>query len=321
MESFMSSYNGVRLAASATQNSSFQLASTASSHAVDPQHRLVVDDAIRQLRSCLSASVDARWASAGLIALAAQVAAAEGRMLELLLREKVSSEARFKVLDSGIDLPVLEDAERMLALNEWSSLSSLAIDPDRRATRHYRPDLIVIERATSRAILVDVKRSLSSYSGNRQLNQLKNKMLAAALVAPQILYTEHQRTMVTRTEIAILDLADSRASYGDGIFGLCHLDALLDMPGLAADLQQCRAVYRAAVDSLLREIAADTFSLSPFAPAIGSDPSSEDAAFTDADEEDDPGDGTMRIPQHRRAASIAPVGLARLHPISVSVSA
>lgn len=239
-------------------------------------------------------------------------------MLEQLLREKVSSEPRFRVLDSGIDLPVLEDAERMLALNEWSRLSSLAVDPDRRATRHYRPDLIVIERATSRAIIVDVKRSLSSYSGNRQLNQLKTRMLAAALAAPQILYTEHQRTMVTRTEIAILDLADSRASYGDGIFGLCHLDALLDMPGLAADLQQCRAVYRAAVDALLREIAVGTFSLSRFAQTIGSDPSSGDAASTNVNDEDDPGDGRGRISSQRRAASIAPVGLARLHPLNVS---
>ena len=317
----MSFTNGVRRAAPANQASSSTPSSTASSHAVDPQHRLVVDDAIRQLRSCHSASVDAHWQSAGLIALAAQVAAAEGRMLEHLLREKVSSEARFKVLESGIDLPVLGDAERMLALNEWSRLSSLAVDPDRRATRHYRPDLIVIERATSRAIIVDVKRSLSSYSGNRQLNHLKNRMLAAALVAPQILYSEHQRTMVTRTEIAILDLADSRSSYGDGIFGLCHLDALLGMPGLAADLQQCRVVYRAAVDALLREIAVGTFNLSRLRPTVGSDPSSTDAASTDVDDEDQLGDGAKRISQHRRAATMAPVGLARLHPISISVSA
>ncbi|WP_404863530.1 hypothetical protein [Georhizobium sp. MAB10] len=240
------------------------------------------------------------------------------RMLEQRLRAKVSSEPRFRVLESGIDLPVLDEAERMLALNEWSSLSSLAVDPDRRATRHYRPDLIVIERQTSRAIIVDVKRSLSSYSGNRQLNHLKNRMLAAALVAPQILYTEHQRTMVTRTEIAILDLADSRSSYGDGIFGLCHLDALLGMPGLAADLQQCRVVYRAAVDALLREIAIGTFSLSRLTPMADSDLSSGDAALTDVDDDDDLGNGTKRIPQHRRAATMAPVGLARLHPISAS---
>jgi hypothetical protein len=317
----MSFSYGVRPAASANQASFSTPTSTASSHAVDPQHWLVIDNAIRQLRLCHSTSVDVHWQSAGLIALAAQVAAAEGRMLEQLLREKVSSEARFKVLDSGIDLPVLDEAERMLALNEWSSLSSLAVDPDRRATRHYRPDLVIIERATSRAIIVDVKRSLSSYSGNRQLNHLKNRMLAAALVAPQILYTEHKRTMVTRTEIAILDLADSRSSYGDGIFGLCHLDALLGMPGLAADLQQCRAVYRAAVDALLREIAVGTFSLSAFAPTIGSDPSFGDATSTDIDEEDDPDDGTARISSERRAASIAPVGLARLHPVSVSISA
>jgi hypothetical protein len=310
------SNHGARLAASATQASSSQQTSTASSHAVDPQHQLAVDDAIRQLQSCHSASTDVQWQSAGFIALAAQITAAEGRMLEQLLREKVSSEARFKVLDSGIDLPVLDEAERMLALNEWSSLSSLAVDSDRRATRHYRPDLIVIERATSRAIIVDVKRSLSSYSGNRQLNQLKNRMLAAALVVPQILYTEHQRTMVKRTEIAILDLADSRSSYGDGIFGLCHLDALLGMPGLTADLQQCRVVYRASVDALLREIAVGTFSLSLFVPTIGSDPSSGNAAFTDVDEEDDPGDGTARISSQRRAAPMAPVGLARLHPVS-----
>jgi len=242
-------------------------------------------------------------------------------MLEQLLRQKVSSEPRFRVLDSGIDLPVLDEAERMLALNEWSSLSSLAVDPDRRATRHYRPDLIVIERATSRAIIVDVKRSLSSYSGNRQLNQLKNKMLAAALVAPQILYTEHQRTMVTRTEIAILDLADSRASYGDGIFGLCHLDALLGMPGLATDLQHCRVVYRAAVDALLREIAVGIFSLSRLTSTNGLDSSSTDAASTNVDDEDEPGDGTARISSERRAAPMAPVGLARLHPASVSISA
>lgn len=143
-------------------------------------------------------------------------------------------------------------------------------------------------------------------------------MLAAALVAPQILYTEHQRTMVTRTEIAILDLADSRSAYGEGLFGLCHLDALLDMPGLAADLQRCRVVYRAAVDALLREFAVGTFNLSPSAPSIGSDPSSGNAAFNDVDDEDDPGDGKARISSGRRAATIAPVGLARLHPVSVS---
>jgi len=165
----MSFSHGVRLAASANQASFSTPSSTASSHAVDSQHRLVVDDAIRQLRSCHSASTDAQWQSAGFIALAAQITAAEGRMLEQLLREKVSSEARFKVLDSGIDLPVLEDAERMLALNEWSRLSSLAVDPDRRATRHYRPDLIVIERTTSRAIIVDVKRSLSTSSDRCRL--------------------------------------------------------------------------------------------------------------------------------------------------------
>lgn len=314
----MSFSHDVRLAAPEPHMQSHRPAPTSSPSKIDPQHRLFVDEAVRQLRSCYSASTDACWLSAGLIAAAAQVTAAEGRMLEHLLRERVSTEPRFKLLDRGIELPVLDDAERMLALNEWADLASLAVDPNRRATRHYRPDLIAIEKETSRAILIDVKRSLSSYSGNRQLNHLKTKMLAAALVAPQILYTEHQRTMVTRTEIAIVDLADSRASYGDGIFGLCHLDALLGTPGLTSDLQRCRAVYRDAVDAFLREIAEGTFNLVSSSAASGSTSEAiETLSAADAEENGAVND-TRRISSHLRGATIAPVGLARLRAASAN---
>lgn len=306
----MSLSHDVRIAAPASHIQTQPPVPTSSSSRIDPQHRLFVEEAVRQLRSCHSASTDACWLSAGLIAAAAQVTAAEGRMLEQLLRERVSTEPRFKLLDRGIELPVLDDAERMLALNEWADLASLAVDPNRRATRHYRPDLIAIEKETSRAILIDVKRSLSSYSGNRQLNHLKSKMLAAALVAPQILYTEHQRTMVTRTEIAIVDLADSRTSYGDGIFGLCHLDALLGMTNLASDLQRCRALYRDAVDAFLRDITKGSFDLVSSSATSGSTSTAiGSSSAADAEEDDTTND---KRSSHFRGATIAPVGLARL---------
>ncbi len=176
-----------------------------------------------------------------------------------MLRTRVASEPSLRLMESGIALPILDDAERILRMNEWTALTSLSVDADQRARRHYRPDLIVIKKNSGHALLIDVKRSLHSYSGNRQLHALRGRMLAAALVAPEILYREHKRTMVTRTEAAIIDLANSRKSYGEGVYALSHLDDLLGIEGLATDLEQCRVHCRAAVDDLVQSLARESF--------------------------------------------------------------
>lgn len=278
-------------------------------------YNAAVSEAIRQLRTTFADSADPKWPSAAMIGLCAQIPAAEGRLLERLLRERVSSENSLKLMESGIALPILDDAERMLALNEWTALSSLSVDPDQRATRHYRPDLIVIEKDSGRAILIDVKRSLHSYSGNRQLNALKDKMLAAALVAPQILYLEHRRTVVTRTDVAIIDLGESRRNYGEGIYSLAHLDALLGMEGLASDLDECRRSYRVAVDVLMQSLARESF-----ADSCQTSHKAIDLPPVDTDDGDccDEWNDAARRSKDRRSSiptsriRVAPVGIATL---------
>lgn len=282
---------------------------------VPSTHRSAIAEAVRQLRSTYADSTDPEWRSSAMIGLCAQVPAAEGRLLEQVLRDRVASEPSLRLMEPGIALPILEDAERMLRMNEWTALTSLSVDADQRATRHYRPDLIVIKKDNGHALLIDVKRSLSSYSGHRQLHALKGRMLAAALVAPEILYRDHKRTMVTRTEAAIIDLANSRKSYGEGIYALSHLDKLLGIEGLAANLQDCRLQYRAAVDELLQSLAQESFPLTKGARSVSVE---DDDTIEDDSESIEPSLGQSSRGKRRSAPveriRTAPVGLATLSP-------
>lgn len=190
-----------------------------------------------------------------LIALGRLVPAEEGRFLEAALRQLIASEERLLVIDKAVALPVYDEALSLVERNDGAKLEGIAIDPDRRARHTYRPDLVVIDRETRGAFVLDVKRSLDSWSGTATLEKLAARMLAASLTLPDLLYREQQRLYVSHTSIAIIDLGDSRERYPHGIFPISALDGLLGCEGLASSVADARHTFRCGVADLIEELA------------------------------------------------------------------
>lgn len=185
-----------------------------------------------------SVSVDAMVAMhgggiAGLASLANASSVAEGRLLEKVIALIAESNPNLSVF-AQVRLPVREDALEPVEKNPETLYRGLTLDANARTRKSYIADLIILNRVTRLAHVVDIKRSLGSYEAARIL-ELRQRMLAAALVAPDLLWKDHQRLGVEEVRVVILEAAGKRTDVRNGIWNLGHLDHLLEVPG-AADL-------------------------------------------------------------------------------------
>lgn len=214
-----------------------------------------VRSSIDALRASATSNAEGFGQHSALIALGRLVHAEEGRFLEAVLRQLVAAEQRFHLIEAAVALPVYDEALSLVERNEAVQLEGLAVDPERRARHTYRPDLVVIDKESRAAFVLDVKRSLETWSGTASLEKLAGRMLAASLTLPDLLYREHRRLYVSHTSIAIIDLAESRDHYPLGVFPLGALDRLLGCEGLADRMAQARQAFRDAVADLVDELA------------------------------------------------------------------
>ena len=215
----------------------------------------LIASSIASLRESAQAASSGYGQLSGLLTIGRQVPAEEGRFLEAALRKLVAAQDGIVLIEKALTLPVYDDALDLVERNNGDQLQGIAIDPDRRARHVYRPDLVVIDEERRSALILDVKRSLDSYSGTAALEKLAHRMLAASLTLPDLLYREHKRTFIAHTSIAIVDLADSRDSYPSGVFPIGALDRLLGTNGMVEGLSAARNGFRRAVADLIEELA------------------------------------------------------------------
>ncbi len=201
--------------------------------------------------SALSADMLRQALTAGMNEIASVLRAvpiAEGRLLERGIGLVARGNPDLVVLTENLRLPVTRAAAELVAMNDPSLVKSLSLDADSGGRKSYRPDLLLINRLTKVAHLVDVKRSLGSYEVSR-IAALKQRMLAAALVVPDLLFKEHRRLHVEEVRVVILNAENQRTDVEGGVWPLNQLDHLLETTGAGRLMEQLRSLFRDQVEA------------------------------------------------------------------------
>ncbi len=175
----------------------------------------------------------------------------EGKLLEYAFERVARANPNVLVLTQSLKLPLVKAALEAVSGNDWSSLDGIKLDCESPAKGSYTPDLIVVNRARHTAYILDLKRSLASYGDTSRLEELKMKMMAAAMVLPDWLYKNQKRLMVDAVEVAIVDGASRPSDHATGIWALSEIDDLLEIDGAAACLAELRRRFGARVQQLL----------------------------------------------------------------------
>jgi hypothetical protein len=188
---------------------------------------------------------------AGLASLANAASVAEGRLLEKVIALIAEVNPDLAVF-AQVRLPVREDALELVDKNPEALYRGLTLDANARTRKVYIADLIIVDRRTRVAHVVDIKRSLGSYETAR-IVELRQRMLAAALVAPDLLWRDHQRIAVDEVRVVILEAAGRRTDLKSGIWSFAHLDHLLGVTGAADLVRQVRQDFDRLTEQNLLE--------------------------------------------------------------------
>ncbi|TCQ12062.1 hypothetical protein C8J34_101700 [Rhizobium sp. PP-F2F-G36] len=253
----------------------------------------------------------------------------EGKLLEQAVERLSKANPDLIVLTQSIKLPLVKTAIEAIAGNAWHDLDGIKLDCEAPAKGSYTPDLIIVNRARHSASILDVKRSLASYGDTSRLEELKAKMMAAAMILPDWLYKTQKRTMVDTVGVAIVDGASRPSSHETGIWALSEIDDLLEIDGAAACMAELRRRFGIRVQQLLEAEARKALGLAGVAPAAitgvppagirraminlnalgsNSDDGDEDVILPfEADEQDEPAEDLPPIRQPQRIR----VGFAR----------
>lgn len=216
-------------------------------HSVDPDAMAsVFEQLVNEVTSALSTDALAGALDAGIDSMSAILRAIpilEGKLLERGISLIAASNPDLVVLTDNLRLPVTPAAMQLVEKNAVHLYRSLTLDADSGGRKSYTPDLLILNRPTRVAHLVDVKRSLSSYEVSR-IAALKNRMLAAALVVPDLLYKEHRRLVAEDVRVVIVNAESQRTDIDGGIWPLGHLDHLLEINGAGAAMSRLRELFR-----------------------------------------------------------------------------
>lgn len=252
----------------------------------------------------------------------------EGKLLEQAVERLSKANPDLVVLTQSIKLPLVKTAIEAIAGNAWHDLDGIKLDSEAPAKGSYTPDLIVVNRSRHSASILDLKRSLASYGDTSRLEELKAKMMAAAMILPDWLYKTQKRIMVDTVGVAIVDGASRPSNHETGIWALSEIDDLLEIEGAAACMAELRRRFGIRVQQLLEAEARKALGLVGVTPAalaearptslhrpminlnaLGSDTldDGEDAFLFASDEPDEP---AVDLPPIRQPLRIR-VGFAR----------
>lgn len=216
-------------------------------HSVDPDAMAsVFEQLITEIASALSVEALASALDAGIDSMSVILRAIpihEGRLIERGTSLIASNNPDLVVLTDNLRLPVTTAAMQLVEKNAAHLYRSLTLDADSGGRKSYTPDLLILNRSTRIAHVVDVKRSLSSYEASR-IATLKARMLAAALVVPDLLYKEHRRLVAEDVRVVIVNAEGQRTDIEGGIWPLGHLDHLLEINGAGEAMMRLRKLFR-----------------------------------------------------------------------------
>lgn len=214
---------------------------------LDPRFEALVTE----IAAALSAKALSGAFDAGIDSLASILRAIpihEGRLLERGIGLIAEANPDLVVLTDNLRLPVTAAAMQLVEKNAAHLYRTLTLDADAGGRKSYTPDMLLLNRRTKIAHVVDVKRSLSSYEASR-IAELKNRMLASALIVPDLLYREHRRLVAEEVRVVIVNAESQRSDIDGGIWPLGHLDHLLEVSGAGEAMIRLRQLFRERIET------------------------------------------------------------------------
>jgi len=290
-----------------TTTSSGAPSAPAYTHAVDfdalpPRFDMLIDELLTHLFSDGALNKALSGTASEMAAILRAIPIQEGRMLERGIALIAGLDPDLEVLTQNLRLPITKTAIELVALNDPTLYRSLTLDADSGGRKSFTPDLILVNRKTQLAHVVDVKRSLGSYEVSR-INDLKSRMLAAALVVPDFLYKEHHRLPVKDVLVVIINAENQRADFDGGVWPLSHLDHLVEVAGAGRAIGMLRERFHSRIEECWKQ-AREAFA-APKGEAACHGLQPEPAVS-------DESDGQGVVPFDRAARSHIRIGFARM---------
>lgn len=221
-------------------------------HQIMPRFEQIVAEIVAQVKAC-PAKPDVTFDGYERLLVAIRSATTlEGTLLEKGIALIVSANSDLTLVQLERPLPVHETAKAVFRRNDWAKASGLRLDSEVATREFYRPDLLIVDGFRQLALVIDVKRSVASYS-QRTLNDLRSRMMASALVVRDVLERDHDVPPVARADIAIIDGAGDSRDEARAIFALTDLDWMLRIDGAADAIIRLRDLYGVAIRELLDE--------------------------------------------------------------------
>jgi hypothetical protein len=155
------------------------------------------------------------------------------------------------LLPQTYERPIVPSALELLKRNGPDSIRGIRLPSEVHAARTYTPDLLIAHRRRHTGLLIDVKRSLSSYREG-EIDRLRFRMLAASSIASGWL-AERQGPMLVEVTAAIIDGSDEMSDHQRGVFGLSEIDDLIEVEGAAESIRGLRAMFSRLVQDELNQ--------------------------------------------------------------------
>lgn len=183
---------------------------------------------------------------AGLVSLARSAAYHEGKLLEWGLVRLAAENPDLTVLPRERPMPVVPAALEILERNGWNSLEGIRLRSEVHAKASYTPDLVIVDRRKHSALILDMKRALSSYSEHR-LEALRRRMMAVALIASDWLHVEGKVPPVSQVGIAIVDGSGQASDHDRGVFSIGEIGSLIGVEHAGIAMERLRALFSARI--------------------------------------------------------------------------
>ncbi|MBS9721473.1 hypothetical protein JYU29_12335 [Tianweitania sp. BSSL-BM11] len=222
-----------------------------------PAFEQLVVETVAQVEACPAKSDPTFLGYESLLAAIRSATTLEGTLLEKGIALVAVANPDLVLVQLERPLPVHETAKAVFRRNDWARASGLRLDSEVATREFYKPDLLIVAGGRQLALIIDVKRSVSSYKP-RALAELRSRMMASALVVRDVLERDHDAPPVARADIAIIDGASECRDEARGVFALADLDWLLQINGAASAIERLRDLYgdkvRAVLDARCRAI-------------------------------------------------------------------
>ncbi|MAY30615.1 MAG: hypothetical protein CL627_15680 [Aurantimonas sp.] len=146
-----------------------------------------------------------------------------GQALPGVIAIGLEADPRLKVLQET-RLPITATA---LSIGDQDTARNVVLGDEERPVRYLAVDLIVIDRTTGHATLLDVKRGSALYSSRARLD-LCTAMAACSLTAPAAL--RRVKVSIASASWGIIDLAGAAGFAKDRSVSGAGIDAFFDVP-------------------------------------------------------------------------------------------